>query len=216
MLDRHVKILLELPDPRSGCVAETQQDEGQDDENGLIDHGIQLRDLRWRHSGRGERRQGKGKSARHFGFEGGVVTTQRRPSVSIFPKKWALPLYVLCFCLFMGYLPRDCLDVEAPISAPRILHVHLHLELQPELAADQLHIVLLRCRPVEGRLVEAEPVLVALDTASGREPRALPQSHVVTQSLLQELRRLQLGLIEAYNASCGNGLVRLAVVEAED
>ena len=69
---------------------------------------------------------------------------------------------------------------------------------------------------MEGCLVQAEPVLVALDTASGRESRGLPQRHVVTQSLLQELRRLQLGLIEAYDASCGNGLVCLTVVEAED
>ena len=50
--------------------------------------------------------------------------------------------YVFVFFYFL--LPRDRLDVEAAISAPRILHIHLHLELQPELAADQLHVVLLR------------------------------------------------------------------------
>ena len=145
------------------------------------------------------------------------MPAQRGPSVSIFPKKMGFCLFMFyVFVFFYFLLPRNCLDVEAAISAPRILHIHLHLELQPELAADQLHIVLLCRRPVEGRLVQAEPVLVALDTASGRESRGLPQRHVVTQSLLQELRRLQLGLIEAYDASCGNGLIRLTVVEAED
>jgi hypothetical protein len=28
-----------------------------------------------------------------LGFEGGTVTAQKGPSVSIFPKKWALPLF---------------------------------------------------------------------------------------------------------------------------
>ena len=39
-----------------------------------------------------------------LGFEGGVMPAQRGPSVSIFQKNGLLPLYVLCFCLFLFFV----------------------------------------------------------------------------------------------------------------
>jgi hypothetical protein len=37
-----------------------------------------------------------------LGFEGGVVTAQRGPSVSIFPKKWAFASLSFIFLSFYG------------------------------------------------------------------------------------------------------------------
>ena len=116
-------------------------------------------------------------------------------------------------------LPLNLLDIKVVGTTPRVDDLHLHAELARQRRAQHLNVVVVLGGPVECLLGQLEALTDTLDATRHHEARGsrLPMKVKITaQRILQEPRRLDLGLVESNDATRNGRRLKVHAVNAED